>query len=84
MGHIPMRECMLCRKKFYKSELLRFVKSENGIEIDENQKKSGRGAYICADCKMSDNLYKKRVLDRAFKQKVNDEVYNLLKEKDNG
>ena len=83
MQHIPVRECILCHKKFEKSELLRIVKNEHGIELDKTQKKEGRGAYICTECKKSENLYKKRALDRAFKQKVSDEIYDLLKgEKD--
>ena len=79
MGHTPIRECALCREKFSKSCLLRIVKGKNGIVLDENQKEDGRGAYICCKCRKSENLFKKRVLDRAFKQKVPDEIYDLLK-----
>ena len=84
MGHIPMRTCLLCRNEFLKAALLRIVKFENEIAIDKSQKKNGRGAYICKECISSDNLLKKRVLDRAFKQKVPDEIYDLLKENVNG
>ena len=84
MGHIPMRECILCRGKFYKSELFRIVKYEGEILTDKSQNKDGRGAYICSQCRLSDNLLKKRVLDRAFKQKVPDEIYDLLKENNDG
>jgi len=80
LGHIPMRACILCRESFKKSELLRIVKSNDEIKIDKTQKQNGRGAYICSNCISSDELLKKRVLDRAFKQKVPDEVYELLKE----
>ncbi len=79
MLHTPIRECALCHQKFSKSELLRIVKGKNGIVLDENQKEEGRGAYICCNCKNSENLIKKRVLDRAFRQKVPDEIYSLLK-----
>ena len=79
MGHIPVRECILCHEKYEKSNLVRIVKNERGIELDKNQKKDGRGAYICYKCKDSENISKKRVLDRAFKQKIPDEIYDLLK-----
>ncbi len=79
MGYIPIRECILCRKKILKSELLRIVKKNEAIELDEAQKKDGRGAYICRNCRKSEDLIKKRVLDRAFKTKIPDEIYELLK-----
>lgn len=79
-----MRACILCRENFNKSELLRIVKYGDEIKIDKTQKQNGRGAYICSNCIASENLLKKRVLDRAFKQKVPDEIYELLKENQNG
>lgn len=84
MAHIPMRACILCRESFPKGELLRIVKGDDGIKIDKTQKSSGRGAYICSNCITSEDLFKRRVLDRAFKEKVSDEVYELLKENQNG
>ena len=79
-----MRACILCRESFPKNELLRIVKSEDEIKIDKTQKLCGRGAYICSSCISSGDLFKKRVLDRAFREKVSDEVYELLKENQNG
>lgn len=79
-----MRTCILCRESFEKSKLLRIVKNDNEIKIDKTQKSSGRGAYICSNCIASDDLLKKRVLDRAFREKVSDEVYEILKENQNG
>lgn len=79
MAHIPERTCILCRGKFEKSQLLRIVKHNDVFFIDETHKKDGRGAYICAECKTSENLLKKRALDRAFRVRVPDEIYDLLK-----
>lgn len=84
MGHTPERQCILCRNKFTKNMLMRIVKNIDGISIDETHKKEGRGAYICRECIKSEDLMKKRVLDRAFRQKVPDEVYGLLKGENNG
>lgn len=79
MTHTPVRQCALCRERFPKSELLRIVKTKDGIVVDKSQNKNGRGAYICCSCRDSENLMKKRVLDRAFRQSVSDEIYNMLK-----
>ena len=76
--HIPIRECVLCRKKCEKEKLIRIVKGADGISLDKTQKANGRGAYICEACLKDANLLKKRVLDRAFRQKVSEEIYNEL------
>ena len=44
----PERTCMACNEQKEKQELLRIVRSKDGIiEVDLTGKKSGRGAYIC-------------------------------------
>ncbi len=80
-AHIPVRECILCRKKCAKSELIRVVKHEEGFFVDETQKKQGRGAYICLSCLNTPEFLKRRPLDRAFRTKVPDCVYDALKAK---
>ena len=48
--HIPQRTCLACRQVKAKRELIRLVRITNGsVEIDNNGKKSGRGAYICQE-----------------------------------
>ena len=84
MAHTPERQCILCHEKFPKNVLIRIVKSGDSISIDETHKKAGRGAYICRECVKSDNLLKKRVLDRAFRQRISDEVYGLIKGENDG
>lgn len=79
MGHLPERTCILCREKMDKSQLLRIVKNNDGFYLDKNHKKDGRGAYVCCKCKNSEDLLKRRALDRAFRMKVPDEIYDLLK-----
>lgn len=45
---IPERQCLGCNGHFPKKELLRVVRSPEGvISLDFTGKKSGRGAYIC-------------------------------------
>ena len=47
---IPMRQCLGCREAKPKKELIRVVRSPEGvISLDFKGKASGRGAYICPD-----------------------------------
>ena len=49
----PQRTCVACNEQKDKKNLLRIVKSKEGIiEPDITGKKNGRGAYICKneDC----------------------------------
>jgi uncharacterized protein len=48
--HVPERTCIACRSGKNKRDLIRIVRTENGIiEVDPTGKKSGRGAYLCPD-----------------------------------
>ena len=45
---IPQRQCMGCRERKAKRELIRVVRSPEGeVSLDFGGKKNGRGAYIC-------------------------------------
>lgn len=57
---------MVCREMKPKAELIRFIKKENTVIIDESMKEQTRGAYVCncEDCARS--LKKKRCLERFF------------------
>lgn len=76
---IPQRQCVGCREMKNKKELIRVLKTDDGIIIDDTGKKNGRGAYICpnADClkKAIDN----KGLERSFKMPVDKKVYEDLK-----
>lgn len=50
----PVRMCVVCRRRFAKSQLLRHVSvpegaAGNGLEADEAQTRPGRGWYVCDD-----------------------------------
>ena len=47
---IPQRQCVGCRMMKNKKELIRILKTDEGIIIDDTGKKNGRGAYICPAC----------------------------------
>ncbi|RIH82301.1 hypothetical protein Mlute_02537 [Meiothermus luteus] len=47
--HIPIRQCVACRTRRPKRELLRIVLGEAGPVIDPTGRRPGRGAYVCPD-----------------------------------
>ncbi len=50
MSREPVRTCISCRTSRSKCRLLRIARtSEHKIEVDVQQNKPGRGAYICHD-----------------------------------
>ena len=62
-----------------KKEMLRVVRSPEGaIALDATGKANGRGAYMCSQPECFAKLKKRRGLERAFKCKVEIEVYEAL------
>ncbi len=48
VGLTPQRTCLGCREVKAKPELIRLVRVTGGsVEIDLDDKKAGRGAYLC-------------------------------------
>ena len=48
---IPQRQCMGCRERRDKRDLLRVVRGTDGtVSLDFSGKLNGRGAYICPSC----------------------------------
>ncbi|WP_297789908.1 RNase P modulator RnpM [uncultured Anaerococcus sp.] len=76
---IPQRKCVVCGELKDKNDLLRIVKNkEEGILIDESGKKNGRGAYICKSEACLKGARQTNKLNRVFKEKVSDELYEEL------
>ena len=44
--HVPQRTCVGCREVTGKSDLLRLVRTTDGVIADPNGKVDGRGAYV--------------------------------------
>ena len=48
--HVPLRTCIVCQRKRQKRDLIRIVRTPEGvIELDSRGKLPGRGAYCCPD-----------------------------------
>jgi hypothetical protein len=62
---IPMRMCVGCREMKEKKELIRVVRSPEGeVSLDPGGKKSGRGAYVCANADCLKRAIKQKQLER--------------------
>ena len=44
--HVPQRTCVGCRQVLSKRQLIRIVRSSEGVVIDPSGKLPGRGAYL--------------------------------------
>jgi predicted RNA-binding protein YlxR (DUF448 family) len=44
--HIPQRTCIGCRETLPKRELMRIVRTSQGVRYDPTGKVDGRGAYL--------------------------------------
>ena len=76
---IPMRQCMGCRERKPKRELIRVVRSPEGaVSLDFQGKAPGRGAYLCPDPACLARARKSKALERAFSMALPGEVYEAL------
>ena len=77
----PMRKCVGCNEMKDKKELIRIVRSSEGVmNVDATGKMSGRGAYICKCLACFDSAVKAKRLERAFKTRIPDDIYQALRE----
>ena len=82
---IPMRMCVACREKKPKKELLRVVRTTDGmIEIDRTGRKNGRGAYLCGHIECLEKAMKTKALDRALEVHLDEETVSRLKQEFTG
>ena len=76
---IPMRQCLGCREMKPKRELIRVVKSPEGVIcLDPRGKMPGRGAYVCRATDCLKRAVKSKALSRAFGVPVPQEVMEAL------
>ena len=76
---IPQRQCMGCRERKAKRELIRVVRQPDGnVSLDFGGKMNGRGAYICPNPECLKKVQKSKALDRSLEVSIPDEVYDRL------
>ena len=76
---IPQRQCMGCRERTDKRNLIRVVRTPDGnVQLDFSGKLSGRGAYICPKAECLKKAQKAKSLDRSLEGPIPEEVYDRL------
>ena len=70
------RQCASCRCHKNKDELIRFVILNNNVVIDESQKLSGRGIYLCKNEECINNAKKKNLVNKGIKFSGSLDIYD--------
>ena len=83
---IPQRQCMGCRERKNKRDMIRVVRCTDGtVRLDFGGKMSGRGAYVCPSMDCLKKAIRSKALDRSLEVTIPEEVYRLLeKEMEDG
>lgn len=75
-----IRTCVACRSSDEKSGFIRVVKTSDGeIMIDPTGKIPGRGAYLCRNSSCVAAAAKKRMIDRALRASVPEQIIEGLR-----
>ncbi len=76
---VSLRQCVGCGEMKDKKEMMRVLRSAEGpIFLDMTGRKNGRGAYLCKRKECLAKAGKNKGLERAFKQRIPDEIYEAL------
>ena len=76
---IPQRQCMGCRERKAKRDMIRVVRGTDGnVSLDFGGKMNGRGAYICPDPECLKKALRSKALDRSLEVTIPEEVYDRL------
>jgi predicted RNA-binding protein YlxR (DUF448 family) len=76
---IPQRQCMGCRERREKRQLIRVVRKTDGeVSLDFGGKMNGRGAYLCPNPECLKKAIRSKSLDRSLEVTIPQEVYDRL------
>ena len=76
---IPQRQCMGCRERKAKRELIRVVRGPEGtVSLDFSGKAPGRGAYVCPQAECLRRAIKSKALERGLDCQIPQEIYDQL------
>lgn len=79
LKHVPQRTCVGCRQVLAKRELIRLVRTPEGVKIDPTSKLAGRGAYL-HDQRKCWEVGLKGALSHALKTALTEEECKTLQE----
>lgn len=66
------RQCISCRIKNNKINLIKLCLIDGEIVVDKTQKMMHRGYYICKQHECIEKLIGSKILNRTFKMQIND------------
>ena len=76
---IPQRQCLSCRERRPKRELIRVVRTPEGsVSLDFSGKMNGRGAYLCPNPECLKKALRSKALDRSLEVAIPEDVYGRL------
>ena len=58
--------------------MIRIARINQEFVIDKDYKLGGRGAYVCKNQQCVDLTIKKKLLNRAFKANLSNQIYEIL------
>ena len=77
---IPMRTCVVTREKCEKKDLVRVVRTPEGmVVVDKKGRQNGKGAYLKLSLEVIERAKISKALDRALEVEVPNGVYEELK-----
>ena len=76
---IPQRQCMGCRERKNKRDMIRVVRTPEGaVNLDFGGKMNGRGAYVCPNPECLKKALRSKALDRSLEVTIPEEVIHRL------
>ena len=76
---IPLRTCVVTKEKYPKMELLRIVRTPEGlVKVDQTGKMNGRGAYLKKDKEVIEKARKNKTLEKHLEVTIEDKIYDEL------
>lgn len=73
-----MRTCVVTKEKLPKNDLIRIVRTEDGVIYDLTGKVNGRGAYLKKDKEVFAKARKSKVLEKYLEVSIPDTFYDEL------
>ena len=82
---IPQRQCMGCRERKAKRDMIRVVRCTDGsVNLDFGGKMNGRGAYVCPDAECLKKALRSKALDRSLEVTIPEDVIVRLQKEMEG
>ena len=73
-----MRMCIVTRERLPKMELIRVVKTDDGVIVDETGKVNGHGVYLKRDASVIELAKKRKTLNHALECDIDESIYEEL------